>query len=91
MLFGDLSLPRTTGCHISLVFREMWDTRTFMFLAGSAENRPVERRGLPHLAKNERDVGHPVVCGTITKNTRILALLRKVQQVRTGSRRGLYL
>jgi hypothetical protein len=26
-----------------------------MFLAGRAENRPVKRRGIPHLAKNERD------------------------------------
>jgi hypothetical protein len=25
--------------------------------------RLVEVRGIPHLAKNERDVGHPYVCG----------------------------
>jgi hypothetical protein len=47
--------------HISLVFREMWDT--------TAPNRKIfglqelegEDRGIPHLAKNERDVGHPSV------------------------------
>ncbi len=54
--------------HISLVFREMWETRTFMFLAGRAEKPPVKRRGLPHLAKNERDMGHPLLRGTRTKN-----------------------
>jgi hypothetical protein len=37
----------------------MWDT----FLAGRAENHPVEHRGIPHLAKNERDMGHPLVGG----------------------------
>jgi hypothetical protein len=49
--------------HISLVFREMWETK--------ALNRPVfgstgrEHKGsrIPHLAKNERDMGHPFVRG----------------------------
>jgi hypothetical protein len=44
VLFGDLSRATDHRVpHISLVFREMWDTRTFMFLAGWAENEPVER------------------------------------------------
>ena len=45
--------------HISLVFREMWDStaadrHVFRLLATN-----VKVRGIPHLAKNERDVGHP--------------------------------
>jgi hypothetical protein len=52
--------------HISLVFREMWDATA----AGSEVlvcpgNSKVEICGIPHLAKNERDVGHPaVIAGT---------------------------
>ncbi len=45
--------------HISLVFREMWDTTNLNNSAYEAENFRVGRRGIPHLAKNERDVGHP--------------------------------
>jgi len=59
IVWGSVPATNQRVPHISLVFREMWDTQTFMFLAGRAENRPVERRGIPHLAKNERDVGHP--------------------------------
>jgi hypothetical protein len=46
--------------HISLVFREMWDTTNLNLNCSlGAENWRVERSGLPHLAKNERDMGHP--------------------------------
>src|ERR1700691_3540947 len=46
--------------HISLVFREMWDT-TSVDRSMHWINRESEGRcsGIPHLAKNERDVGHP--------------------------------
>src|ERR1700733_8102790 len=48
--------------HISLVFREIWDTTTLhLFL--SKVGKKVKVRGIPHLAKNERDVGHPTLCG----------------------------
>ncbi len=42
--------------HISLVFREMWDTTTLDALVCGVENLQVQRSGIPHLAKNERDV-----------------------------------
>src|SRR5580704_5594523 len=49
--------------HISLVFREMWDAAalrfTFLTLPQNTRNKIC---GIPHLAKNERDVGHPWVC-----------------------------
>jgi len=48
--------------HISLVFREMWEMRTLMFFASGVENWPVELSGIPHLAKDERDMGHPGIC-----------------------------
>ena len=46
--------------HISLVFREMWDTTDVDRLVHGM-NRESEGwcSGIPHLAKNERDVGHP--------------------------------
>jgi hypothetical protein len=53
--------------HISLVFREMWDTTDLnpRGFAANEQTNSVEVRGIPHLAKNERDVGHPsVVAGT---------------------------
>ena len=51
--------------HISLVFREMWDTTAVnRRLVGSTDEN-IEFRGIPHLAKNERDMGHPrFVAGT---------------------------
>jgi hypothetical protein len=48
--------------HISLVFREMWDT-TNLNVFPAFGNKHVERSGIPHLAKNERDMGHPTLCG----------------------------
>src|ERR1700685_1854139 len=53
----DFLPPRTEGCpHISLVFREMWDTtdvdRSVCRITRESEG---ESNGIPHLAKNERD------------------------------------
>ncbi len=57
--------------HISLVFREIWDTAALFLPLVECVDAPsfhsslqwcgVEVRGIPHLAKNERDVGHPSV------------------------------
>ena len=54
--------PREEGRvpHISLVFREMWDTTTpSLQLSIQPMHLAVNLGGIPHLAKNERDVGHP--------------------------------
>jgi hypothetical protein len=48
--------------HISLVFREMWET-TALHLPLLKVDKKVKVRGLPHLAKNERDMGHPTILG----------------------------
>jgi hypothetical protein len=48
--------------HISLVFREMWDT-TNLNLFSTFRKKNVERCGIPHLAKNKRDMGHPTLLG----------------------------
>jgi hypothetical protein len=50
--------------HISLVFREMWDT-TDVDRSVHRMNRESEGRciGIPHLAKNQRDMGHPAAVG----------------------------
>jgi hypothetical protein len=46
--------------HISLVFREMWDTTAlFLRLSMRPMHLAVNLGGIPHLAKNKRDVGHP--------------------------------
>jgi hypothetical protein len=43
-------------------FCEMWDTAALpVFL--SRGRKKVEICGIPHLAKNERDMGHPTLCG----------------------------
>ena len=46
--------------HVSLVFREMWDI-TDVDRSVHRMNQESEGRcsGIPHLAKNERDMGHP--------------------------------
>src|ERR1700679_2989727 len=46
--------------HISLVFREMWDT-TALHVPLFKVGKKVKFRSLPHLAKNERDMGHPTI------------------------------
>jgi hypothetical protein len=48
--------------HISLVFREMWDTTNLNLFPAFGKTH-VERCGIPHLAKNERDMGHPTIPG----------------------------
>jgi hypothetical protein len=48
--------------HISLVFREIWET-TEIYVRLSEVGKKVKARGLPHLAKNERDMGHPTILG----------------------------
>jgi hypothetical protein len=57
--------------HISLVFREMWDATALNHKAfGSLSTLKVWTCGIPHLAKNERDVGHPaLVCLLETRNS----------------------
>ena len=59
-----LLVLRTENPAISLVFREIWNN--------SDADRSVHRvnresegknRGIPHLAKNERDKGHPSLVG----------------------------
>jgi len=48
--------------HISLVFREMWDTTALsLWLSIHPTDLAVNIGGIPHLAKNERDMGHPSV------------------------------
>ena len=48
--------------HISLVFCEMWDTKALHAHLWKVQ-KEVEVRGLPYLAKNERDMGHPTILG----------------------------
>jgi hypothetical protein len=46
--------------HISLVFREMWDTTDVdRYVHRVNRESEGESSGIPHLAKNERDMGHP--------------------------------
>jgi hypothetical protein len=55
--------PKNRGVpHISLVFREMWDTTTLHVLL-SEVGKEVKVRGLPYLAKNERGMAHPTILG----------------------------
>jgi hypothetical protein len=48
--------------HISLVFREMWEA-TNLNLFPTFGRKHLESGGIPYLAKNERDMGHPTLCG----------------------------
>ena len=45
------------------VFREMWDNTAADLHSSALQELPIEVRGLPHLAKNERDMGHPLIRG----------------------------
>ena len=54
--------------HISLVFREMWET-TNLDVFADLRKRHMECSGLPHLAKNERDMGHPTILGREKEKT----------------------
>jgi hypothetical protein len=50
------------GTHISLVFREMWDTTAPSLCYSIHPMRlAVNIGGIPHLAKNQRDMGHPAL------------------------------
>jgi hypothetical protein len=40
----------------------MWDTAALDVLLFEGWKK-VKVRGIPHLAKNERDMGHPTLCG----------------------------
>jgi hypothetical protein len=40
----------------------MWETSNLNVFP-DLRKRHVGRRGLPHLAKNERDMGHPTILG----------------------------
>jgi hypothetical protein len=40
----------------------MWDATNFNLFSG-LRKRQVECCGIPHLAKNERDMGHPTILG----------------------------
>jgi hypothetical protein len=40
----------------------MWET-TVLHLLLSKDGKKVKVRGLPHLAKHERDMGHPMIRG----------------------------
>jgi hypothetical protein len=52
--------PESAVPHISLVFREMWDTTALsLWLSIRPMQRAVNIGGIPYLAKNERDMGHP--------------------------------
>ena len=54
------SLTKAGVPHISLVFREIWDAKNVDHSVRRM-NRESEGRysGVPHLAKPERDMGHP--------------------------------
>jgi hypothetical protein len=53
-------MPRTGNPGISLVFREIWDTTALsLWLSIHPIYLAVNLGGIPHLAKNERDMGHP--------------------------------
>jgi hypothetical protein len=45
--------------HISLVFREMWDATDLDWQFLESRRMKFSSRGIPHLAKNQRDMGHP--------------------------------
>jgi len=52
---GALLVARTGNPGISLVFREMWDSANLDGFVYGAQNWGFSGRGIPHLAKNERD------------------------------------
>jgi hypothetical protein len=58
-----LSRPRIIRCPISRSFCEMWDTTAADLDFSAFRELPIEIRGIPHLAKNERDMGHPMIRG----------------------------
>jgi hypothetical protein len=82
--------------HISLVFCEMWDATAADLHSLALQGPPIEVRGIPHLAKNERDVGHPMIRGPGQKlDRRVLTqtlkplLFQRFQPRPTGPRGGI--
>ncbi len=64
-LFNRRRAAKPRVPHISLVFCEMWDTTALnLKLPADKKRLKVKIRGIPHLAKNERDMGHPWFCCT---------------------------
>jgi hypothetical protein len=49
----------------------MWET-TALHVPLSKVEKKVKVRGLPHLAKNERDMGHPTILGRDKKDPPVL-------------------
>jgi hypothetical protein len=47
----------------------LWETTAADLHSSAPEGRPIEVRGIPHLAKNERDMGHPSIRGTMSSST----------------------
>ena len=58
--------------HISLVFREMWDTTAADLHSWAPQGLSIEVRGIPYLAKNDRDMGHPLIHGAMRFFDRVL-------------------
>ena len=74
------SLAKNQGvAHISLVFREMWDSRTLMVGARRMHDFQVWRCGIPYLAKNERDMGHPGFIGKYKSSVEALCYFLKLR------------
>src|ERR1700689_2607132 len=49
--------------HISLVFREIWDSTELYRPLSTVQELQWKICGIPHLAKNEREMGHPSLVG----------------------------
>jgi hypothetical protein len=73
--------------HISLVFREMWETAN-LDLFSNLKKRHVECCGLPHLAKNERDMGHPTILGREREKPLILGREKEKPLIRRREKGG---
>src|SRR5271156_74853 len=76
---GPISAPTTNQRvpHISLVFREMWDATAADLHSSALQGLPIEVCGAPHLAKNQRDVGHPSIRGGMRSFDRRVLTHRK--------------
>jgi hypothetical protein len=62
----------------------MWETTTFHVLLSKGRKK-VKVRGIPHLAKNERDMGHPMLCGREKASTRHSNSVAELNFERSGS------
>src|ERR1700722_16245411 len=59
----SLSLPRSVGCPISRSFFARYGIPQRSTCFFPKVEKKVKVRGIPHLAKNERDMGHPTLLG----------------------------